>query len=283
MIRWLQHIGRILATGSAFLYFFVGGTLFAMLVLPIVRLKAGTPEEKAERCRQWVADAWVFFHDYMRVLHLINYDPRRIPMPLPDGPVVVVANHPTLVDVTAIMSAWPRLVCVAKTPMFKSPLLGRLLRYCDYIEGGDGGLFSAATVVTNAVEALGRGRAILLFPEGTRSPERGLRKFYPGAWEMAARANAPILPLFLTCDPPTLMRGQAWYEVPERMADLSVTVLPMIRPPFADPVEAAAQMQREYQQRLDAFLGQRASPAPAPVAQQAPAQAGQARKERHGP
>jgi 1-acyl-sn-glycerol-3-phosphate acyltransferase len=273
MIRWLQRVARIIATGSAFLYFFAGGAILSMLLLPIVRLKKGTPQEKAARCRQWVADAWVFFHDYMRVLHLINYDPRRMPFPLPPGPLVVIANHPTLVDVTAIMSAWQQLVCIAKTPMFKSPLLGRLLRYCDYIEGGDGGLFSAAAVVTNAVEALKSGRSVLIFPEGTRSPENGLRRFYQGAWEMAARANAPILPVFLTCNPPTLMRGQSWYEVPDRMADLVVTPLPMLRPPFGDPEQAAAAMQRDYQQRIDAFLAQHAQPGPAPTAAQAQARA----------
>lgn len=260
MLSRLKHILRVLLTGSAFLLFFVGGTVLATILLPIVRLKPGTPEEKAARCRQWVSESWVFFHDYMRVLGLIHYDPRALRQPLPDGPVVVIANHPTLIDVTALISMWSRLVCVAKPVHFRSPLIGRLLRYCGYIEGGDAGIFTAATVVTKGVDALRKGAAILVFPEGTRSPKNGLHPFRAGAFEMAARANAPILPVFVTCNPPTLMRGQGWYEVPERTARLSVTPLPLIHPPHANPSVAAREMHREYRARLDAFLAQREVP-----------------------
>jgi len=260
MLSWFKHILRVLLTGSAFLLFFAGGTVLALVLLPCVRLKKGTPEQKATRCRQWVSEGWVFFHDYMRVLGLIDYDPRRIRLPLPDGPVVVVANHPTLVDVTALISVWARLICVAKPMHFRSPLIGRLLRYCGYIEGGDAGIFTAATVVTKGVEALRKGAAVLVFPEGTRSPKNGLNTFRQGAFEMAARANAPVLPVFITCNPPTLMRGQSWYEVPERMAELKVTPLPLIPSPHLEATAATRELQRVYQARLEAFLAQRTLP-----------------------
>lgn len=268
MIGWIKHVLRVLFTGSSFLLFFSGGTVLALIILPIVRLFTRGEAEKAAACRQWVADAWIFFHDYMRFWGLISHDPRTLmKTPLPEGPIVVVANHPTLVDVTAIISAWGRLVCVAKPVHFKSPLIGRLLRYCDYIRSGDAGLFSAATVVTNGVEALQKGAAILIFPEGTRSPKHGLHTFRQGAFEMAARANVPVLPLFITCNPPTLMRGQPWYDVPERRAEMTIEILPLIRPPHGDPKEMAERMQREYGARLEAFLAGRDAPAAVPDAE----------------
>jgi 1-acyl-sn-glycerol-3-phosphate acyltransferase len=276
MTRLIKHVLRVLFTGSSFVLFFTGGAILSTVILPLVRLAKGTPEEKAARCRLWVSESWVFFHDYMRFFGLIDYDPRRITTPLPDGPVVVVANHPTLVDVTAIMSAWGRLVCVAKTDVFRSPFIGRLLRYCGHVDGGDGGLFSAASVVTQSVEALRQGAAILIFPEGTRSPENGMHAFRQGAFEMAARANVPLVPVFITCDPPTLMRGQGWWEVPVRTARLELTPLPAIAPPLGDPAAACEKMQSEFQERLRIFLSQRSQPVPAAVpAVQARAAAGE--------
>jgi 1-acyl-sn-glycerol-3-phosphate acyltransferase len=260
MMRLVRHVLRVLFTGSSFLLFFTGGAILSTIILPLVRLAKGTPDEKAARCRQWVSDSWVFFHGYMRFFGLIDYDPRRVTARLPEGPVVVVANHPTLVDVTAIMSAWGRLVCVAKTDVFKSPLVGRLLRYCGHIDGGDGGLFSAASVVTQSVEALRHGAAILIFPEGTRSPENGMHAFRQGAFEMAARANVPLVPVFITCNPPTLMRGQGWWEVPVRTARLDLTPLPALAPPLGDPAVACAKLQREFEERLKAFWAQDATP-----------------------
>ncbi|HEY3450020.1 MAG TPA: lysophospholipid acyltransferase family protein [Myxococcales bacterium] len=275
MIRALRQFLRAMFTGSSFLVFFGGGTALAYLILPLVRWRTrGTEEDKAAECRRWLGDAWIFFHDYMRFWGLISYQSWHLSQPLPKGPLVVIANHPTLIDVTAVVSAWPQLVCVAKPEHFRSPLIGRLLGYCGYINSGDSGLFSAATVVTNSVEALKKGAQVLIFPEGTRSPRNGLHKFRQGAFEMAARAGVPIQPVFISCDPPTLMRGQHWWEVPERMAKLEVTPLPLIPPPHGDPEEMAERLSKEYKARLDAFLAARTlpeeSPGPEPAGSAAP-------------
>ena len=109
---------------------------------------------------------------------------------------------------------------------------------------------------------------MLIFPEGTRSPERGLGHFRPGAFELAARAEVPIVPLFVTCEPPTLMRGQRWYEIPERTATLTVTQLPTIRPPFDA---------RETRPRAPIRVPRAAEGAPAPAAPSAPSRASRPR------
>jgi len=77
---------------------------------------------------------------------------------------------------------------------------------------------------------------------------------------MAARAGVPIQPVFISCDPPTLMRGQHWWEVPARMAKLKVEALPLIPAPHGDPAQMAEQLSKEYRARLDAFLSARPLP-----------------------
>ncbi len=221
-----------------------------MVVLPLVSLLAsingGSLEEKHQRCRDCVRRSWVFFHDYMRILGLINYNPRNNHLDLPDGAIIVIANHPTLIDVTALGSASSRLLYVAKSAMFRSPFLGGLLRRCGHIDGGGNNLFSGAMVVTKGIEALKKGSALLIFPEGTRSPKNGLRPFRPGAFEIAYRTQTPILPLMITCFPPTLMRDQHWYEIPEHTAKLSISTLPLILPPHPVPEELIKKTEEMY-------------------------------------
>src|SRR5205085_6640129 len=105
---------------------------------------------------------------------------------------VIVANHPTLIDVLALSAVFGRLTCVAKGGLFRAPLLGRVVRDCAHIDGGDGDPLSGAMVVQQALERLAQRMPVLVFPEGTRSPPGGLHPFKRGAFEIACRAGVPV-------------------------------------------------------------------------------------------
>ena len=256
MRRAIGRARRIVLTGSAFLLFFAGGALLSYVLLPIASRRGRDPADAARRCRAALAGGWRFFHWYMDACGLLRYDPRATRLDLPEGAFVLVANHPTLVDVTAIVSACPQAVSLVKSGMYRSPLVGRLLRYCEHVDAGDGSTFGGVAAADEAMDRLRAGTPVLIFPEGTRSPELGVGPFRPGAFELAARAGVPIVPLFVTCDPPTLMRGQRWYEVPERTATLTVTQLPTLGPPL-DARAAARELRSVYRQRLEALAALR--------------------------
>jgi 1-acyl-sn-glycerol-3-phosphate acyltransferase len=79
-------------------------------------------------------------------------------------------------------------------------------------------------LVESAVSRLRDNRSLLLFPEGTRSPQGGLGPFQRGAAHIALKSRRELLPVVITCDPPTLLKGQKWYEVPDRPAHLTLRV-----------------------------------------------------------
>jgi 1-acyl-sn-glycerol-3-phosphate acyltransferase len=54
----------------------------------------------------------------------------------------------------------------------------------------------------------------MIFPEGSRSPVKGLGRLGRGAAHVALRTGCRMLPVVITCDPPTLKKGQPWYSVP---------------------------------------------------------------------
>jgi 1-acyl-sn-glycerol-3-phosphate acyltransferase len=245
ILRTLDRVRRTLLTGAAFVFFFTGGALLSYLVLPLVHAWPGTPSQRSRRCRLAVGRAWVLFHDYMRVAAILRYDPRTIRLALPQGPFVLVANHPTLVDVTALVASFPDVAIVAKAAMFRSPLVGRLLRYCDHIRS-DESPFGGAAVVDGALERLARGTPVLIFPEGTRSPPRAVGAIRPGAFDVAARARVPVVAVLIRCEPPTLLRGDPWYAIPERAPDLTVERLATIEVGRGDADGAARRLQEAY-------------------------------------
>jgi 1-acyl-sn-glycerol-3-phosphate acyltransferase len=226
---------RILLSGSSFVFFWGGSALLTWLVLPFEVRRRLPDSEKSRRSRKWVQRGFRAFHDYMRFWGLTDFDPRKVDLDLPPGPYVMIANHPTLIDVTSIMSAVDDLAVVVKGDLWKAHL-ARLLGNCGHINGGDGGTLSSASTVVQALERLEEGQPVLIFPEGTRSPEDELHPFQRGAFEAAKRAGVPIVPVFVATDPAWLMKHQRWYDVPDGMNRMRVLPLEgaAIKPPPRD-------------------------------------------------
>jgi 1-acyl-sn-glycerol-3-phosphate acyltransferase len=215
---------RIGFCGLAFAGFGLGWVLLAWLVLPLAYLWPGSSFQRHRRCQQIVTRTWVLFHDYMRVTGLIDYDPRRQRLVVP-APAVVISNHPTLVDVTALLSAIGPACFIVKLPLFRNPVLGPLMRLCGHIcnhaDTTDG-----RGVVDQAVARIREGHTVLLFPEGTRSPVGGLNRFRLGAFEIARLAGVPLVPIAIKADPPALFKGIPWHAIPRITVKMDLTLLP---------------------------------------------------------
>ncbi len=226
----LDRLARGILAGTAFAFFYFGGWLLSWVILPVARSGFDTPAKRSARCRVVVSKAYVLFHDYMRTLRLVLYNPRDLADVLPGDAVVIVSNHPTLVDVTAVMAAQPAITCLAKSSYFRSLVLGRQLRYCWHIPSSPKNATSGAGVVLESLRRLEAGLPVLIFPEGTRSPVGGLRRFKRGAFEIACRAQTTVQPLYIRMEPPMLSKAAPWYTAPKVPATLCIQALPPIDP-----------------------------------------------------
>lgn len=263
---------RITLAAGAFVGFGLGGALLSWLVLPLASCDPNR-RRRQRRCQRIVQVTFVLFHDYMRLCGLVRYDPRAVPRALPGGPVVLVANHPTLVDVTALISAYGELCVVAKRSLFWNPLIGPLLRLCGHIDGGHGSFGITAPVVEEAVRRLRDGHSVLMFPEGTRSPQDGLHRFRAGAFSAAFEARVPLLPLAITAQPSGLRKGQPWYAIPTRAIELTVTPIePLACAAYESARELLADARRKIEQALEPSrpCAQPGGEEPAAVAAQCP-------------
>jgi len=113
------------------------------------------------------------------------------------GPLLLVSNHVSLLDPPFVGAASPReLHFLAKEELFTIPLLGRLIRALNARpvkrDGSDG------RALKMAVRLLGEGRALLVFPEGTRGVEGRLREGKPGAGMLAVMSGAPVVPVYVS-------------------------------------------------------------------------------------
>jgi 1-acyl-sn-glycerol-3-phosphate acyltransferase len=232
MARRLYLLARVGLAGLAFVSFGIGAALLGWVVLPLVRWRhrRAPTFERAAACQRWVQRSFVFLHDYMRACGLLHFDPRRADARAPGPRFVIVANHPTLVDVAALAATFGRMTCIAKTPIFRAPIVGAIVSACAYLDGGGGDVFASASVVGQALERLAAGMPVVVFPEGTRSSEAGLHPFKRGAFEIACRAQVPVLPILIRCEPAALGKGRPWYDIPSETAVFTLTPLPVMHP-----------------------------------------------------
>jgi 1-acyl-sn-glycerol-3-phosphate acyltransferase len=125
------------------------------------------------------------------------------------GPVLLVANHSSVLDPPLIAGMTPRPVAfLAKAELFDLPVFGRLIRRLGAHplrrEGGDPAALRAA------LRLLAEGRALLVFPEGTRGPEGQLRPPKPGAGMLAVLSRAPVIPVYISGTGRAWPRGRRW-------------------------------------------------------------------------
>ena len=138
-----------------------------------------------------------------------------------DGPVILAANHVSFADeFFTPLGARRQVVYFAKAEYFNTPgLRGRAMaaffRGCGHVPVERADTRAAAGVIDIGVEVLRSGRALGIFPEGTRSPDGRLYKFRTGVARLALRSGAPVVPVGLVgtrdVQPPDSKR---WHRAP---------------------------------------------------------------------
>jgi 1-acyl-sn-glycerol-3-phosphate acyltransferase len=203
----------------AFATFGVGAVLLACTVFPTLRLFARYGREPDRRAQRLVHRALRLFEWWMATLGLIRVTRTGVERLDPARPAVIVANHPTLIDVVLLIASLPQADCVVKRAAWDNRFLRGVVAGAGYIPNDEG-----PRLIEACVERLRAGRSVLIFPEGTRSAEGRLGRFRRGAAHIALASGCDLVPVVITCNPPTLMKGQKWHEVPERTAELVLAV-----------------------------------------------------------
>ncbi len=215
----INYVWRLLGTASSFTFFGIGGLILGAIVFPVANFFIRDPQSRKVFARRVVGRSMALFIWYMRTMGVLSYEFLGMEHVEAGQHYLIVANHPSLIDVVFLLSRFPDADCIIREGLLNSFFIRSLLLSAGYLPNTHGLAF-----IERAVGRLNKGSSLILFPEGTRSlPGQPLR-FFPGAAAIAARAGANILPVVITCRPTTLTKAEKWYEIPPTKPHFSLIV-----------------------------------------------------------
>ena len=241
--RKLNRLWRVFATGFVFALFGVGALVISVTMFPLLRLSTLNADTARRRIQRGMQLNFRAFMETMRVLGILTYrvdgaerlrEPGRL----------IVANHPTLIDVVLLVSQMPEVDCIVKQGLWRNPFLRWPVSWAGYLQNAAG-----EELIGECSATLRRGHSLLVFPEGTRTVPGEPLRMQRGAAHIALAADSDILPVTITCDPPTLFKGNPWYRVPARRFHMHVVVgEPIAARTFIRENEAPARTARRVTQ-----------------------------------
>ncbi len=208
MIARLRRLYLVTAYYASWGLFFIVGLLLNFVCLLVLVLPRRPARAMATRAViRWLFDGWLKWMHFTGVVHVIwtGFDGAAL-----EAGAVYIANHPTLVDATFLLARLPDTICIFKPALMRNPAVGPAAILADYVSGESG-----VDVVRAAAERVADGRALLIFPEGTRTaPGTVLGTCRPGFALIAQRAQAAVQLVVLRASPDLATRGRAWWPAP---------------------------------------------------------------------
>lgn len=126
----------------------------------------------------------------------------------PDGPAVYAANHASTIDILVVFGHLPvDFRIVYKRSLSLVPLLGWAIRLGGHVPIDRSHPFRARRSLDAAAGRIRGGTSVVVFPEGTRSPDGAVRRFKRGSFRLALEAGVPVVPVSLVGVKAVVPRG----------------------------------------------------------------------------
>ncbi|MGB0935878.1 MAG: lysophospholipid acyltransferase family protein [Colwellia sp.] len=228
ILHKVNYIWRVIATGLCFTIFGVGALFLSLLVFPIQALVVHQDKKRKKLARLTVHYTFKFFIGLMSFTRIFTFKLEQATELANIKSQLVLANHPSLIDVAVLISMIPNADCVVKAHLFKNPFLRGVVKSIGYISNSD-----PEGLLKDCAQTLKEGNNLIIFPEGTRSQPGEPLKFQRGAANIALRCLPPnhsiqnnfITTVILDVTPTTLTKSDIWYKVPERKVTFSAKVV----------------------------------------------------------
>jgi len=184
----------------SFIYYGLGGfllSIFGDLVMKIVPIKKETKMMWFRRTMSKFMKSVLYTNPFVtkRVINTNNE--------VFDKPAVIISNHTSFLDTLAVGMLSPKIIFLVNDWVYNSPVFGRAVKLAGFYpvsQGLEGG-------VEHLREKVEEGYSLMVFPEGQRSYDNGVKRFHKGAFYLAEQFNIDVLPVYIHGNSEALPKG----------------------------------------------------------------------------
>jgi len=207
-LAWLSLQTQLLALALASTVF----NVVAFVLYPLL------PRATGRRLgRAGIANGYRGYWRFTRPFGLLRLHAEALDVLRDEAGLVIVANHPSLLDAMVLVARLPKSACVMKASLMRNPFLAAGALLARYIPND-----SAHGMVRQAVADLRDGGQLVMFPEGTRTMRAPTNPFQSGFALMAKHAKVPIQTVFIDTHSPYLRKGWPLWRLPPLPIEFSV-------------------------------------------------------------
>jgi 1-acyl-sn-glycerol-3-phosphate acyltransferase len=197
----------LILMGYEYLAMFIGLgalALICLLGLPFIVFCLCLPKQwRKATGRTTIALAFRFYLRFLKIFCWVRLDASALDALRNDGSLIIVSNHPSLLDAVILLSRLPLATCVMKAKLRGNLLFGPVARFSGYISNSD-----PLLLIKQACSELSTGAQLVIFPESTRTTTETVNVFGVTTALIALRSNTPIQTVFL--DFSTRYLGKTW-------------------------------------------------------------------------
>jgi 1-acyl-sn-glycerol-3-phosphate acyltransferase len=209
MLTKINYVWRLLGTAFSFIVFGVGGLALSVFMVPVLYCLSGDELTRTRRAQRFIHRLFQLYIRMMRFIGILTYQIDDIDK-LQDAKLIL-ANHPSLLDVVFLISMVPNANCVVNGQLSRNFFTRGPIKAAGYIMNEE-----AEDVIAAAARVIDDGQTLIVFPEGTRTNPSKELQFKRGAANVAIRTGSDITPVLIYCAPTTLTKSESWYQIPDK-------------------------------------------------------------------
>jgi 1-acyl-sn-glycerol-3-phosphate acyltransferase len=188
----LLYAYRVLGKWFSFFFFGLSSLILVIIVFPVMLLVFHPRERFKKYGRRFVSSSMKFFVSLMHFIGIVDLETDNRENYRHLSSKIVVANHPSLLDVVMLFSLIPNADCIVNTALNHNFIVKGVIRQLYILNS-----LNLESIFQACAESLKQGNCLIIFPEGTRTPRYGKTILKRGAARVSVYSGCNIVPVHI--------------------------------------------------------------------------------------